>query len=58
MAMSAVLGVTLGFAIEEGGKLAPSRVKLAEAMKASDEASDRLTGTLKELIASNCTWDK
>lgn len=56
LAFVSVLGVTFGYAVEAGGRLTEGRIKLAVAMQASDEASDRLRATLDKLITSHCTW--
>lgn len=48
----------VGYSFDLGSRSTPARLKLIDAMKASDEASERLIITLKQLQAKHCTWDR
>ena len=52
----AAIGFAFGYVSEAGSRLAPSRLRLAETMDRSSRSTDRLIGTLDDLINMHCTW--
>lgn len=52
------VGLAFGYAVDVGGKLTPARLRLAETLERGQRTSERLIGTLDDMINMNCTWSK
>lgn len=58
LVVTAAFGFTFGYAVDAGSRITPARLKLAETMDRSSRSTDRLIGTLDDMINMHCTWSK